>query len=52
MDKSLEQLPEPKLKKTKISVVKKSTKRGPLHVNYLDNMLDKNFIDRYFKKNK
>ena len=50
MDKSLEQLPEPKLKKVKISIVKKTSKQDHVHVNNLDNLLDNKFINSYFKK--
>ena len=50
MDKLLEQLPEPNLKGIKISLLKKTDKQQPLHVSHLDSLLDKKFIDEYFKE--
>jgi|TARA_B110000196_G_C20615975_1_gene417356 hypothetical protein len=48
MDKSMKELPEPQLKKIKISVVKKTIEKDLVHTNYLDTLLDKKFIKTYF----
>ena len=48
MDKSMKELPEPQLKKIKISVVKKTIEKDIVHTNYLDTLLDKKFIKSYF----
>lgn len=50
MNKSLDNLPEPNLKGVKISILKKQKKDAPIRIDYLDGLLDKNFLKEYFQE--
>tara|TARA_B100000963_G_C22212767_1_gene488076 strand:- start:294 stop:458 length:165 start_codon:yes stop_codon:yes gene_type:complete len=51
MDKSLEDLPLPKIKQTLIIKNKtKQSKKEEQKFTYLDKILQKSFLDEYFKK--
>ena len=52
MERSLDELPEPKLMKLKISAIKKINKKEEVRVNRLDLLLDKKFLTNYFSVKK
>jgi len=52
MERSLDELPEPKLMKLKISAIKKINKKEEVRVNHLDLLLDKKFLTNYFSVKK
>ena len=51
MNTALEELPEPDLQNPQISELRKiKDMANPVRVDYLDTLLDKKFLDNYFKE--